>query len=410
MRNPVLVGIACVALTVIAVSPAGAAAGIPRGAARDAPAQITGSPPATPEVLLPELEALAGMSVTAATNDPDNGYTPLPKTSSFGPDGTDGSEEGNTRLTTGVLVSEIVVSAGGARSVATVNAHVCPDERGAVTMHLKMTVGSATADDRVIEARATGTANDNADLTSPTVTVVTGKGADAKLLRRTGLAILHQAEQSWRNGYCVKVDVSDGQSRAVKPKEKVSISATAKPRFGAGAITGRMESKRAAGQKKVEPAKVSSSPAKFTYTAPDKSPEAGSVQLKSVSKRGIGIADLAYTTEGDLKIDAAVGQGHATAVKCSGPAGSWDLAYTVATQGNVAGHIAVTLAKDTLSGTWQAGGFAQAGGQSTTTGSGGTASYRAAPDGKSGTLTLTPGGDVPVTVGTFCQDGVAPGG
>lgn len=260
-------------------------------------------------------------------------------------------------------------------------------------MHLEITVGSATA-----------------DLTSPTVTVVTGKGADAKLLRRTGIAILHQAEQSWRNGYCVKVDVSDGQSRAVKPKEKVSISATAKPRFGGGAITGRMESKKTAGQKKVEPAKVSSSPAKFTYTAPDKSPEAGSVQLKSVSKRGIGIADLAYTTEGDLEIDAAVGQGHATAVKCGGPAGSWDLAYTVATQGNVAGHIAVTLAKDTLSGTWQAGGFAQAGGQSTTTGSGGTASYRAAPDGKSGTLTLTPGGDVPVTVGTFCQDGVAPGG
>ena len=162
---------------------------------------------------------------------------------------------------------------------------------------------------------------------------------------------------------CVKVDVSDGQSRAVKPKEKVSISATAKPRFGGGAITGRMESKKTAGQKKVEPAKVSSSPAKFTYTAPDKSPEAGSVQLKSVSKRGIGITDLAYTTEGDLEIDAAVGQGHATAVKCGGPAGSWDLAYTVATQGNVAGHIAVTLAKDTLSGTWQAGGFAQSGGR-----------------------------------------------
>jgi hypothetical protein len=154
-----------------------------------------------------------------------------------------------------------------------------------------------------------------------------------------------------------------------------------------------------------------SRPAKFTYVAPSKRPGTGSVTLKSVSKRGIGLANLEYTTEGDLKIDAAIGPAHLTTVKCGGPVGAWDLAETIS-QGPVSGseHFTFTLPKGTLTAPMQAAGDAQAPGAPTDTGNAGTATYVESPDGTSGTLTISPGGSVPVTIGTFCTNGVPTGG
>jgi hypothetical protein len=285
------------------------------GGTGPAPTPVSGSPSATADVALPELEAAAGTSIAAATDDPDNGYSPLPIAKSFGPDGTDASMESNTRLVNGVLVSEIVINTLDGRAVASVDAKVCPDEQGHVSAKITLNISKGTDDPRVVEAKASGTTNDDARLTSVVVRTGTAKGAEARLLEHTGRTVLRQAEQGWRNGACVRIEVSDGQSRPVRPKEKVTIVATAKPRFGGGAITGRMESKLVGGQKKVTPPKTSASPSKFTYVGPDKRPESGSVQLKATSRRGIGIAQLEYTTEGDLKIDATIGPAHLTAVK-----------------------------------------------------------------------------------------------
>ena len=344
MLTRVLLVVAGSALAVNVAFPANVSGVVRTSAASGLGAgSIPATPSPTPENVLPELEGLAGTSIAAATNDPDTPYAPLPTSKSFG----DGSEEGNTRLTNGELVSEVILSGGGARSVAKVDAHVCPNESGVVSAKIAMTVGSATADDRVIEALATGRANEKANLTAPSVHVVAGTGRDAALLQKLGRAVLRQAEQGWRNGLCVKLAVSEGQSRAVRPTERVPISATARPRFGGGEITGRMEAKKTAGQKKVEPSTASGSPAKFTYTAPDKRPDTGSVMLRSVSRRGIGTANLEYTTESDYKIegDEPFG-GHMTATKCNGLAGTWNATFT----GPYVGEVSFDLPTDPTPG------------------------------------------------------------
>ena len=344
------------ALSVLAATPAVAQDGDDGDGGQPTPPPLLSTPKADPETVLSELETLAGTSIAAATNDPDNPYAPFPIVKSFGPDGTDASAEANTRLTSGALVSEIVLATGDVRSVASVKAQVCPDAGGKVSAKITMSIGQASGD-RTLEATATGTSNNSAALTSVKVRTTPPNGAEAKLLETIGKSILRQAEQGWRNGYCVKIDVSEGQSRSVTPKEKVPISATAKQRFDGAEIKGPMTSKKTAGKKAVAPSSVSSSPAKFTYTAPDKKHETGSVELKSVSKRGIGTANLEYTTEGDLKIEGVVGTpgANVTAVKCGGPVGAWDLAYTQP-------------------------------------------------------ATLSDLGSAPVTVGTFCTNGAPPGG
>lgn len=370
----------------------------------------TGTPTATPGVVLSEADGLVGMSIAAATSDPDTPYTPLPVSQSFGPEGTGAIEEGNTRLTSGDLTSEIVLSSGGVRSVAAVTASICPNDRGVVSAHITMTIGSATGDDRVIEARATGRANDAAVLTSPAVEVVRGKGAEARLLKRSGDAILRRAEKAWRSGYCVKIDVAEGGSRTVKPKEKLPISATATLRFGGGDVGGRMDSK-IDGQKKIAPGSASGSPAKFIYTAPDKKPGTGSVELKSTSKRGIGLAHLKYTTEGDLKVDALFQDlWQLTAVKCGGPAGAWDITGTISDFASGSEQITFTLGRESLSGPWHSSGQITAAGVTRGINESGTATFKESPDGTSGTLTLAPSGSVPVTTGTFCTNGAPTGG
>jgi hypothetical protein len=411
MRSRWLLAIALAALLALTVAPAGALGGDEGDDAPPPPAPIPAVPKANPETVLSEVEALAGTSIASATNDPDNPYAPFPETRTFGPDGTAATEEGSTTLTNGALESQIVLSTLDARTVATVTAKICPDADGIVTAHITVNVGAVTGDDRVIEANARGVSNDNAELTSPTVTVTSGRGAEARLLERTGKAILRQAEQAWRNGYCVKVEVREGGSRVVKPREKVPISAIATPRFGGGEIRGRMEAKKTAGKTKVEPARVSASPAKFTYTGPPRRPGTGSVELKSVSRRGIGIANLEYTTEGDLKIEAGIGPAVLKTVKCGGPVGAWDIAETISV-GPVSGteHFTFTLTQESLTGPVVAAGDAMAPGAATDTGNRGTATYVEAADGKSGTLTITPGGSVPVTIGLFCTNGVPPPG
>ena len=404
-----LVAITVGALSVLVTVPA-AAFGADTGDAGSDPVAgtLTVAPSPTPANVLPELEGLAGRSIASATSDPDNPFTPLPATKSF----QDGHEEGNTRLTNGQLVSEVILSGGGVRSVATIDAHVCPDEYGTVSVRIKMTIGSGsdTTDDRVIGALATGTVNDNAELTSPAVNITHGTRKEAALLQHLGRAVLHQAEQGWRNGLCVKVDVSEGQSRTVTPKEKVPISATAKPRSGAGQIKGRMEARKTAGQKKVEPATTSATPAKFNYTAPDKRPETGSVTLRSVSRRGIGIADLEYTTAADLKIASS----GVSAVKCGGPEGDWTVLFEARLGGSggaVVGSATATftLAAGSLSGPYAFSGSAETGVGIGAFGETGTASYAASADGTSGTLTFSQRGSYPVTVGTYCTNGTPTG-
>ena len=368
--------------------------------------QATGSPSPTAGSVLSEAEGLTGQTIAGATNAPDDPYTPAPVAKTFG----DGSEEGNTRLADGVLATEIVVSGSGARSVATVKAHVCPDPSGLVYAGITMTVGDASGADHVIEASANGSANDRAVLTRPSVHIVAGRGKEAAQLQKLGLALLKQAEAGWRNGLCVKIAVTEGGSQSVAPKEQVAIGASAKARVDGAEITAPMTAHKTAGQKKVVPATASGSPAKFTYTAPDKSPDTGSVTLESVSRRGIGIAHLEYTTALDLKIDADLsGLWHVTATKCGGPAGTWTITGSALDPASGNETISVELADRTFTGPWSSTGEVGGAGASVSIHETGIARYTAAPDGKSGTLALATS-SVPVTTGKFCANGAPTGG
>jgi hypothetical protein len=71
--------------------------------------------------------------------------------------------------------------------------------------------------------------------------------------------------------------------------------------------------------------------------------------------------------------------------------------------------ITFTLAED-LTGPASASGFAVGPGGGANTGNAAVATLVLSEDGLSGTLTISPGGSVPVTGGTFCKNGQPPGG
>jgi len=357
--------------------------------------------------VLPELEGLAGESIANATSSPESPYTPYPVSKTT----EERSEEANTRLTNGVLVSEIVLSGGDARSVASVTAHVCPNEQGQVSAKITMIIGDANGGDRTIETTAHGRANDAAQLKELRVARTTAKGNEAKLLKKLGFAILRQAESGWRNGLCVKVDVVEGGSRTVTAKEKVPISATAKPRSGGPDINGPMSSLKTAGETKVGPATASGPNAKFTYAAPAKVPGTGSIRLTSVSRRGIGTANLEYTTAGnDLQATGANEIWTYSGTKCGAPTGDWEIkGVGVAETAGSTETVTFTLAEPSLAGTWTSTGtlVTPVGGRAINMS--GAAKYTEAPYRTSGTLTLEPD-TLSVTIGTFCKDGKPLGG
>ena len=409
MKHRALLVIAFSALSALGATPVAAQDDDGDGG-QPAPRPLVAIPEADPDSMLPDLENLAGQSIVAAGNDPDNGYSPLPVIKSFGPDGTTASVEANTRVTSGTLDSQIVVNHSKGRSVASVKANVCPDAGGNVSATVTMSIAEGDSE-RTIEATATGKADNSATLTSVKVRTA-AKGAEAKLLEKVAKGVLRQAEQGWRGGLCVKIDVSEGQSRSVTPKEKVPISATAKQRFDGTEITGPMTSKLTSGKNNVKKPSVSTSPATFTYTGPDKKPGTGSVELKSVSKRGIGFVTLEYTTEADLKIDADhMGLWRLTTVKCGGPVGAWNIKGVIYEGEEPFGNeqIVFSLPKS-LSSTWTSTGVVGGAGYTRPVNESGSVTYTEAKDGKSGTLNLAPGGSVPVTFGTFCKDGVPPPG
>jgi len=102
----------------------------------------------------------------------------------------------------------------------------------------------------------------------------------------------------------------------------------------------------------------------------------------------------------------ANGGAHIKATKCGGPVGPWVITYGL-TPAQADGTITFTLPKS-LTARYKAQGLV-AGGRVKSSSSG-TAGYKASPDGKSGTLTFSNGGSVPVAVGSFCKNGNTPGG
>ncbi len=367
------------------------------------PVQPVPSKPPTTQTLLRPLDAVAGQSIAQGINNPDAPYAPEFPAQGLGADGTAGSFERSTRLDSGHLTSGVIVDFGDTRGTATVNVNLCPDPGGSVNGNVAIAIGSGSElegnrRDQTATARFTGRVDDGANLTESSVATTGSNNAERQALKRFAEQALRNAEKAWRSGYCVRIEVLEGASRAVKPREVVAVSAKAVQRFDGSTINKPMTA-TLSGEKKIQPGTSAETPANFTYTAPNRSPGRGDVTLKSVSRRGIGTEKLHYVAGQDLKIEAAIGPARFSALKCGGPVGAWEL-HVVADFGGVSSDetIGFTLSED-LTGPVSAGGIAFGPpGQVGTSGSG-----RATYDPVAKTLTISPGGSVPVTEGDFCE-------
>jgi hypothetical protein len=108
--------------------------------------------------MLPDLDQLAGESIAAGIQNPDTPYQPARTVVALGPDGTAGSVETNTRLAGGQLASELVVSTGDTRGVASLKAAICPTEAGKVTGTIRLSIIGADDKERVSVASVLGLA------------------------------------------------------------------------------------------------------------------------------------------------------------------------------------------------------------------------------------------------------------
>jgi hypothetical protein len=372
------------------------------------PVQPVGAEPPTTRSLLQPLDRLAGESIAQGINSPDTPYAPDLPNQGLGSDGTGGALERTTSVNSGHLFSQVIVtianedrSANSHRGTATAKVDLCPNRDGSVSGNVEISIASGAgldATEQTARATFTGKVDDAANLASSSVATPGSSGAEKKALENFAKQVLRNAEQGWRNGYCVKIEVLEGGSRGVKPKEDVAVSAKAIQRFDGSTIDGPMTAKLA-GKKQIKPASSAESPAAFTYTAPDKSPGKGDVTLRSTSRRGIGTAKLHYTAGGDLKIDTAQGPAHFTAVKCGGPVGAWSL-HVVADFGPVKSDetVGFTLDED-LKGPAGAGGVAFGPPGAANTEASGLAIY----DPVAKSLTIPGWGSLPVAEGDFCK-------
>jgi hypothetical protein len=121
---------------------------------------------------------------------------------------------------------------------------------------------------------------------------------------------IQEAQRLWRNGRCVMVTAPDYSAEtpiSVADQEKMQHDETvdkgSTTRFGAnlrhrfgGGLNQPVTAKLTSGAKKLEPGQVGAVPAKLSYTAPDEADKKATVQLKSVSKRGIGTLVVGFNT------------------------------------------------------------------------------------------------------------------
>ena len=120
----------------------------------------------------------------------------------------------------------------------------------------------------------------------------------------------YEAQRLWRNGRCVVVTapdykaetpVSTGDQQKMQHDETVGKGSVTKfgvnlrHRFGGG-LNQPVTATLISGAKKLDPGQLRAVPAQLSYTAPDESDKQAAVQLKSVSKRGIGTLVLGFNT------------------------------------------------------------------------------------------------------------------
>lgn len=137
------------------------------------------------------------------------------------------------------------------------------------------------------------------------------------VLNNHSLAEAYQSAQKlWRNGRCVMVtapdysaetplNVSDQDKpqndKAVDASSETKFSVGLKGRFG-GLISASTNANLTSGAKTIAPNRIEGGAGSLTYKAPDEDDKKATLQLKSISKRGIGTLVLDFHTGGALTL------------------------------------------------------------------------------------------------------------
>ncbi len=118
------------------------------------------------------------------------------------------------------------------------------------------------------------------------------------------------AARGWQDGRCISLTASySAGPTGLKPNSEVTITAKPVAKKDGKPAGGTVTAELTGGAESVTPSgtKVKAD-AKFTYTAPDKKDQTGTVHFESRSKRGVGKLDATLDTK-DLRAYSAVGGG-----------------------------------------------------------------------------------------------------
>lgn len=114
----------------------------------------------------------------------------------------------------------------------------------------------------------------------------------------TATKLLETAEKAWKSGRCVKLNVTPSAGPdGLSPSEVVNVLAEPRSKVDGQPTGGNVTATLSAGGASVEP---NGSPvpadADSTYTAPDEQDKTGTVAYESRSRRGVGKAELTFST------------------------------------------------------------------------------------------------------------------
>jgi hypothetical protein len=115
--------------------------------------------------------------------------------------------------------------------------------------------------------------------------------------------LLQSAQNAWRGGECVEVVVapplrSNGEKNRTQPKERKEIEARVRHKIEGRELPLPIDA-TLAGKDQLEPKRVERAPGRFGYTAGPDEQDWGRVDLKTVSRRGIGEASVDFTNRGE---------------------------------------------------------------------------------------------------------------
>jgi len=124
------------------------------------------------------------------------------------------------------------------------------------------------------------------------------------IVDRAVRTLLESAQGAWRGGECVEVVVApplqdQGRNNATKPKERKEIEARVRHKIEGRELPLPIEATLAGKDKLDDPKRVERAPGRFAYTAGADEKDWGRVELKTVSRRGIGENSVAFNNAGE---------------------------------------------------------------------------------------------------------------